>query len=299
MTGKAGGWGVLPREVVILLPLLTLFWGLNWPIMKVGLQGFDVLTFRAINVSVSAFGCFLLARAAGQRLGPTLRDWRGLLPAGLLSITGWNVFSLYGVGEMESGRAAILGYTMPVWSTALSVMVAKAGLSLRQIVGLALGLCAMLLLVVEDFRVIGASPIGTASCILAAFLWGCGTVYIRHYGFSLSTMALSAWMQTIGVIPIVFLSLFLASWDLSGATVGPWLALLYNCTIAGVFCFYAFNRIATLVPVVVSTVSTLFIPVIGVFSGMLLLNEEPGWFEFGALGLVVGAIYAVVSTKRA
>ncbi|MDJ0685711.1 MAG: DMT family transporter [Alphaproteobacteria bacterium] len=299
MTREPGGWGVLPREVVILLPLLTLFWGLNWPIMKVGLAGFDVLTFRAINVAVSAFGFFLLARAAGQRLSPTMRDWRGLVPAGLMGITGWNVFILYGIGEMESGRAAILGYTMPVWATALSVLVAKAGLTLRQIVGLALGLCAMLLLLVEDFRVIGASPIGTASCILAAFLWGCGTVYIRHYGFSLSTTTLSAWMQAIGVIPIIILSLFFASWDLSRASLGPWLALLYNCTIAGVFCFYAFNRIATLVPVVISSVSTLFIPVIGVFSGMLLLDEEPGWPEFGALALVAGAIYAVVTAKRA
>ena len=216
-----------------------------------------------------------------------------------MSITGWNVFILYGINEMESGRASILGYTMPVWSTALSVIVAKAGLTVRQIAGLALGLVAMLLLLVEDFRAIDTSPIGAASCILAAFFWGCGAVYIRHYGFSLATTAMTAWMQAIGVAPIVISSLFLASWDLSAAALGPWLALLYNCTIAGVFCFYAFNRIATLVPVVVSSVSTLFIPIVGVFSGMLLLGEEPGWFEFGALTLVVGAIYLVVTAKRA
>ena len=31
-------------------PLLTLIWGLNWPIMKIGVTGFPPLTFRTLSM---------------------------------------------------------------------------------------------------------------------------------------------------------------------------------------------------------------------------------------------------------
>jgi len=288
----------MPREVLILLPLLTVFWGVNWTIMKVGLEDFEVLTFRAINVSASAFGFLMIALIKKRNLIPTRRDFRGLLPAGILNITGWNLFILWGIDEMASGRAAILGYTMPVWASLITVIVVKERLTPRQIFGLAAGLAAMLLLLVQDFRIIGQNPLGTASCILAAFLWGAGTVFIRHYGFSLATSATTAWLQGIGVVPIIVLAVWFDTWDFSGVGWPAGLSLLYNCTVAGVFCYYAWYRIAGQVPVVVSTVSTLFIPVLGVFSGAVFLDETPGLYEFSSLLLVIVAVGAVLLRRR-
>ena len=287
----------MPREVIILLPLLTVFWGVNWTIMKVGLEDFDVLTFRAINVSASALGFLLIALAKRRPLIPTTRDFKGLVPAALCNITGWNFFILWGIDHMASGRAAILGYTMPVWATAISVVVANARLSTRQVIGVAIGLAAMMLLLVQDFSIIGQNPMGTASCIVAAFLWGTGTVFIRHYGFSLATSATTAWLMGIGVLPIIIAAVLYGSWDFDAVRWPAGLALAYNCTVAGVFCYYAWYRIASLVPVVVSTVSTLFIPVLGVFSGVVFLDETPGIYEYASLALVVLAVGAVLSRK--
>ena len=36
-----------PRQWTVLV-LLTLVWGVNWPIMKIGVTGFPPLTFRAL-----------------------------------------------------------------------------------------------------------------------------------------------------------------------------------------------------------------------------------------------------------
>lgn len=288
----------LPREVKILLPLLTLFWGVNWPIMKVGLEAFDVLTFRVLTIGAGAVGFFAIAALRRRTMRPTARDWRGILPTALLNVTAWNLFILYGVSELASGRAAILGYTMPLWATLFSVVVAGARLSGRQIAGLACGLAGMLLLVVEDFGAMGAAPLGTLSCIFAAMCWGAGTVYIRHYGFSLGTAALTGWLQLLGVMPVLVLAAFWADTDWGAVGLWPGLAMLYNMTIASVFCYWAWFRIATLVPVVVSTVSTLIIPALGVFSGMVVLGEQPGVFEFAALALVAAAVAAVALPKR-
>ena len=40
----------LSRRQLTVLVLLTLVWGLNWPIMKVGVTDYPPLTFRAISM---------------------------------------------------------------------------------------------------------------------------------------------------------------------------------------------------------------------------------------------------------
>lgn len=288
----------MPREVIILLPLLTFFWGINWPIMKIGIADIDVLTFRAINVSCSAFGFLMIALYNKRNLWPSPRDWRGLVPAALLNITGWNLFILLGIDLMASGRAAILGYTMPVWASLLTVIIVRERLTLRQIMGITAGMASMLLLLFQDLRIVGQNPLGTASCIFAALCWGGGTVFVRHYGFTLATSAMTAWFQAIGVVPIIILAMLFSKVTWSEVGTPAFLALLYNCTIAGVLCYYAWYRIASLIPVAVSTVSTLFIPVIGVISGILWLGEQISIYEVAALLLVIFAVAAVLLPPR-
>jgi drug/metabolite transporter (DMT)-like permease len=45
---------------------------------------------------------------------------------------------------------------------------------------------------------------------------------------------------------------------------------------------------------VVSALGTLLIPVVGVFSSILVLGERPSWNEFAALVLVLAAIATVI-----
>lgn len=63
------------------------------------------------------------------------------------------------------------------------------------------------------------------------------------------------------------------------------------------FCYWAWNRIVLMVPVAVSSLSSLATPLIGVGSGMLLLGEPLGAQEILAATLILGAV-ATVSIKR-
>jgi drug/metabolite transporter (DMT)-like permease len=40
----------LSQRQLVLLVLLTLVWGLNWPVMKMGIADFPPLTFRAMSI---------------------------------------------------------------------------------------------------------------------------------------------------------------------------------------------------------------------------------------------------------
>ncbi len=58
----------LPRLGLVLLALLSLGWGLNWPIMKIALSEIPPLTFRTICTFGGAAGLFALCRLTGIRL---------------------------------------------------------------------------------------------------------------------------------------------------------------------------------------------------------------------------------------
>jgi drug/metabolite transporter (DMT)-like permease len=120
----------------------------------------------------------------------------------------WYVLAIWGVKLLSSGRAAILGYTMPVWT--------------------------------------------------ALFGW----LWVR-------------WPDTI-----------------------EWWAIAYNVfRVFGVSQLLWF-RLATILPPVASSLSVMLIPVVGLFSGMALLGEQPTWHDWAALGCVLVAIASVLLPAR-
>src|SRR5512146_41123 len=110
----------LPAFGLLLLFLLTIGWGINWPIMKIALSEMPPLTFRALCALSGAAGLMLLARAGGQSLRVPQGQWPRLILLAALNIAAWNILIIYGLRLMPSGRAAILGFTMPLWGVLLS-----------------------------------------------------------------------------------------------------------------------------------------------------------------------------------
>ena len=66
-----------------------------------------------------------------------------------------------------------------------------------------------------------------------------------------------------------------------------WFAIVYNIFLAGTVAHWAWFTLARTLPVAVSSLSSLPVPVVGVFAGMIVLGEQPGPQEWIALALVV------------
>lgn len=111
----------IPRTGLVLLGLLSIGWGFNWPIMKVVIAEIPRWIFRGDSILLASVGLFGIAWFSGQSLKVPAGRWRQLRAMASCNIVGWNMFAIYGVSLLPSGRAAILGYTMPVWSALLSL----------------------------------------------------------------------------------------------------------------------------------------------------------------------------------
>src|SRR6266498_4143154 len=109
----------LPPSIIALVVLLALGWGSNWPVMKVVMTEMAPLHFRALCLIAGAAGLFAIAQANRLPIRVPKGSWPRLVAIAAFNVAAWNVLAVYGVTFMESGRAAILAYTFPVWSVQL------------------------------------------------------------------------------------------------------------------------------------------------------------------------------------
>jgi len=293
--------GTSRGSALVLLFALTFAWGFNWPMLKVVLAQMAPLHFRTWCLAGGAFGLFAIAAAHRQRLAVPPGQWGRLILITLFNVTAWNVLVAYGVSLMDSGRASILGFTMPVWGVLMGRWFFGEELTLRHAFGLALGAAGLAFLLGGELGAAGHSPLGAGLMLAAAALWAVGVVLIKRWQqLGMSATVFTAWQLLLGGIPVFLAVPFEeGSFSLLRLSLGPLLALTYNVAIAFIFSYWAWTRVVTTLPVLVSSLATLIVPVVGVFSGMLVLGERPSWTDFSALILVVAAVTAVLVPPRA
>ncbi|MBN8475521.1 DMT family transporter [Sulfuritalea sp.] len=289
----------IPRAGIVLLGLLSLGWGLNWPIMKVVITELPRLSFRGDSILLASVGLFAIAWLSGQSLQVPEGRWRQLLGMAACNITGWNIFAIYGVSQMPSGRAAILGYTMPIWSALLAVWFLHEPLDRRRLAGLALGMGGMVLLLAAEFEKLGSAPTGVALMLVAAIFWAGGLVIYKRSPLPMPITSLTAWQTLLGGIPVALLGHSLENANWGALSFWPLFGFWYNVFIALLFCYWAWNKLVQMVPASVSSLGSLIVPVVGVFSGMVILGETPRWQDYTALALVLTAIATVLLPPRA
>ncbi len=288
----------IPRTGLVLLGLLSLGWGLNWPIMKVVVTEVPRWIFRGDSILLASLGLFAIAWFSGQSLRVPRGRWPQLIGLASCNIVGWNMFAIYGVSLLPSGRAAILGYTMPIWSALLSVWFLNEPLTRRRLVGLMLGMGGMALLIGTEFEKLRSAPTGVILMLLAAIFWAGGLVIYKRNPLPMPISSLTAWQALLGGIPVALSGHALETVEWGRISFWPMFGFWYNVFIALLFCYWAWNKLVQMVPAAVSSLGALIVPVVGVFSGMLILNEVPRWQDFAALALVLAAIATVLLPAR-
>ncbi|MEO1102742.1 MAG: DMT family transporter, partial [Pseudomonadota bacterium] len=274
---------------------LAIFWSLNWPMMKIGLEVVEPWTFRALLVMVGAVGCFAVAAVLGQSLAVPRREWVPLLWVGLFQGVLWNAFSGFGIALVEAGRAAVLAFTMPVWATLLAFLFLGEAVTMRRLAGLVVGMAAMALLLLPALGALNHAALGTVLMIGGAISWAIATVIVKAAGFTISPLSLAGWQFLIGGIPLTIAAFALGDpgtlLDLDARTAA---VVAYSAVMPMVFCQAVFFAIVQRLPASLASMSTLMIPPLGVLFSAAILGERVGPAEIGSLVLVVVAMILIL-----
>ena len=282
---------------LLVLALLTVVWGLNWPVMKLGVSGlpaspasYPPLTFRALSmllgVPVLAAGLLLLR----VPLALPRRDWATTLRLTASNMIIWHVLIILALPALSSGRAAILGYTMPVFAALWAVVLYGERPGMRQALSVGAAALGVGLLLAHEVTRLAGSPAAVGMALAAAAMWAYGTHDLRRASLSVPLLTVVFWMTTVTAVLMAGLAWAVegARWQFPAPHVQA--SILYNAVGVFGFAHAAWFYLARTMPPLASSVSVMLIPVLGTFSGAWWLGEALHWQDYAAVVLMVAAI---------
>lgn len=286
--------GRINRLDVGLLVLVTLFWGLSFPVMKFALQtGFPPLTLRTVSfiIGLIVLALYLWHQNHSLYVLPNERwpIWR----VSTVMMTGWQLGLVYGVLLLSSGRAAIIGYTMPVWALVASVLLYRNHWNWRGAIGVFLALSATALLALSEFQTFLQSPLGIVVMLTAAVAWGTGAAMTKNTPLTLSNQSFTFWSMSACTVVFIPLAVIFESAAWRWPSWGEWFAMVY-AGLTSAFCYVVWFRLTRKLSPVVSSLSIMLVPVLGLFSSAWLLSEVLTGYDLAALLLILSAMAVVL-----
>ncbi|MGO4307300.1 DMT family transporter [Cupriavidus sp. RAF12] len=283
----------LDRRGLILLVILTIAWGINWPIMKIGVAHFPAMGFRLLGMAGGLLALGLALRIRGDSLRVPRAAWPTVIRLAIPNMVVWHLFAICAVKMLSSGRAAILGYTMPIWAVVWGLVLYRERIAVSAWIGIACALAGTILLLSGEITALTGSPAGTLLMLVAAAGWGFGTQLMKRTEIDIPIGTLTFWMLAL-TLPFLGIGTLLLESGWRMPTGIEWAAIVYNAVVVFAYCQLVWFALARSLPPVVSSLSIMFIPVVGVFSGMWMLGETPHWQDYAAILLMFAALSSVM-----
>lgn len=279
----------------MLAVLVAVLWGVNFVAIDLGLHpegANDVppLLFVAMRFVLVVVPCIFFIRKPDV-------SWAVILGVGLFMSTGQ--FALLYVG-MALGMPAGLASLVLQAQVLLTVLIAAGVLgerpSGRQLAGVVLGVAG--LAVVAAGRSMVAPVLPFIIVLAAALSWAVGNVIVRKAKVT-SGLGLVVWSGALVPLPLAGLSLLV---DGSDAVVGTLanlqpatvLSAIYTAVFASLLGFGIWNRLLSMYPSSAVVPFTLLVPVVGMSTAFLVLNEVPSPAEVAGGLLLLGGVATAV-----
>lgn len=290
----------LTRRDAGLLVLLTLMWGFNWPVMKFSLREMTPLWFRAVTMAGGALLLLLFFLQRGVDMRLPRAEWGRIAWLALPNIIGWHCFSILGLQELASGRAAILGFTMPVWTVLIGLLLAHDRMTPRVWVSVVGAAAAVALLSAQELSQLAGRPVGVLWMQAAAISWAIGTLMMRRTATPLPNEAVTVWMMLIGAAFFwVVAPLAEPLPDPASFSRGMWAALAYGVLLNYGWAQVLWFGMARRLPPTASAFSIMAVPLVGTVGATWIVGETPGALDWLAAAAVVLAIASALLPRRA
>jgi len=274
--------------VWVLIFVITVIWGYSWVMMKVSLAYMGPFTFSAFRFGTGAITLFISILLFKMKRPPK-KYIKPLIVLGILQTSIVFLLVMYGMQFIGAGKASILLYSMPIWSTLLAVKFLREHVTPWQVAGNILGLVGLLAILGADLWA-GQnlrSIFGELLIVLAAVSWGASNVYYRVKLEELPRLVVTAYQMLFGTIGITLVA-FIMEWGEPVKFTGTSLFLiLFTGILASALCFSLWFLILSLIDMVTATISTMLVPVFGLFLGWLYLDEKL------TLGTITGSVLII------
>jgi len=280
---------------LLMVLIVTVSWGMNYPVMKYVVNSYPPSAFRAYTFIVGFISIGLYAYFKGISLAVISAERWPVFKLSMFNMVGWHLPMIYGVSMLNSGRAAIIGYTMPVWALVASALLYKEKINARSLVSIVLAMAAALLLAWGSRQQWGNHPLGVGVMLVAAVIWGIGNAMMKNAKLALHGVALTFWALFIAFVFFLCITIAFETDQWAWPNLLQWLAILYGGVITFALSYVAWFHVARKLSAVSSGLSIMLVPVFGVTGGALVLGESVTIPDVSALILILIAMVVVLT----
>jgi drug/metabolite transporter (DMT)-like permease len=281
------------KKAQIMLVLLSIGWGVTWPIMKLALIEIPPLSMRMGSAGIGAAVVCTVALLRNRSLRIPKSAWLHIVVAGALNIVGFSLFSAFAQLNASTSRVAILAYTMPIWSCVLARFILGEILTINRQFALALciGGLAVLIYPLAEHGIPGGIMLATG----AGLSWAAGTIYLKWARIEASPIAIAGWQIAAGFLVIAAcVPLFEGGVHLWPASGRALFGVVFTGAVGSGFAYILWFEIIRVLPAMTASLGALSAPVIGVLSSMLILGERPTVADTIGFALIFAASACVL-----
>jgi drug/metabolite transporter (DMT)-like permease len=286
----------LPLSGLLHLLVIYLVWGSTYLAIRVAVRegsGFPPFTMAALRTLLGGAILLLLTGLRRRRLRLTRAELAVLVPSGLLLWVGGNGLVTWAETRADSGYAALLIATIPLWIAGIEAILDRRTPSLLLIGSLLLGLAGIALLswpqiTRGDSRDVSAF----IALLLAPFFWSLGTVLQRRRPVGVSPRVSAGYQQVFGAVGFIVTALLVRepAPAPTGEAVAAW---LYLVVLGSVVAFSSYVAAVQILPTRVVSTYAYVNPVIAVILGAVVLNEPVTASTLGGMALVLLGVAGV------
>ncbi|MCK5793469.1 MAG: EamA family transporter [Anaerolineales bacterium] len=277
---------------LINLFIVYFVWGSTYLAIRIGIRsgsGFQPFWFGGLRVLVAGTILLLLGVIRGKDIRPNKKDLKVLIASGFLLWIGGNGLVVLAEQRIDSGIAALVVASTPIWVALFESILDKRMPSLLLIGSLIVGFGGIIVLSLPLLTSgVRADILSILAVMLASFSWSAGLVLQTRQPVSLSRGVSSAYQQLFGGVFFALITLLVRE-PLPTPTTEAWLAWGYLVLFGSIIAFTAFVSALQQLPTSLVTTYAYVNPVIAVLLGWLILREPiTPWTIIGGLFVMIG-----------
>jgi O-acetylserine/cysteine efflux transporter len=269
------------RDLMLAL-LVIIVWGVNFAVIRIGLNSLPPLLFAALRFTL------VLLPAVFFLKKPNV-PWSNLAVYGLA--IGLGQFGLLFIamdGMISPGLASLVIQMQVFFTIALSMTRSHERLKPHQLMAFALALAGIGVIMAHNGK--GATVLGLVLTLAAAASWAVANQASKEAG-KVNALAYVVWASLFSVPPLYLLSLWHEGWPaiaagISHAGWGTWAVILYQSAGNTMFGYGVWAWLLARYPAATVSPLSLLVPVVGFAASALILGEPLQGWKIGA-GLLV------------
>ena len=273
-----------PRDLLLAL-VVIIVWGMNFVVIMIGLHDVPPMLLGALRFMLAAVPAVFFIRRPQVPL-------RWLLAYGLTISLGQFAFLFTAMKHgMPAGLASLVLQSQAFFTLLFAALFLGERLRASHLFGLSIAACGLLLIGAQSG--LGMTLAGFLLTLCAASMWALGNIITRRIG-RVNLLGLVVWGSLVPPLPFLALSLWLegpllietALRGIGWQTLAVLAYLAFGATILG---YGLWSRLLSRYPASQVAPFSLLIPLVGLSSATLLLDERFGALQMaGALLVMAG-----------